>query len=110
MLATRDRCWLTHRRREPWTVCPQCGAPLQWRRTDVDGWVPCDVMPVLYVAGGSLRLVKRRDMLGGCSIYRAGQHCTQKPQYAYMPHYYTCPVLRQERAAWAKAQNTSRGW
>lgn len=67
-------------------------------------------MPVLYVAGGSLRLVKRRDLLDGCAAYHPGKHHAQRPQYAYMPHYYTCPVLRQERAAWAKAQNMSRGW
>ena len=82
-------------------MCPLCGAMIQWRRTDVDGWVPCDQMPVLFVPGGKLKLVKRRDLIANCMVFVPGRHeC--RPQYAWMPHYYTCPVLRKERADYAR--------
>ena len=104
---TRERPWLTHHRREPWVICPLCGAPIQWRKTDVDGWVPCDQTPVLYVQGGRLRLVKRRDLVPGCAVYRPVQH-SGHPQYAWMPHYYTCQVLRKERTQWAYEKRERR--
>ena len=84
-------------------MCPQCSKPIQWKRTDVDGWVPCDETPVMFVKGGRMKLLKRRDLIEGCTIYVPGKHKGQRPQYAYMPHYYTCPVLRRERAEWAAA-------
>ena len=72
----------------------------------IDGWSPCDNTPVMYVRGsGKLKLVKRRDLLDGCEIYIPGKHKAQRrPEYAFVQHYYTCPVLRRERAAWAAAQ------
>lgn len=82
-------------------ICPLCQAPLQWRRTDVDGWVPCNDVPVMYVTGGRIKLVKRRDLIDGCSLYIPSKHKGKRPSYAWMPHFYTCPVLRRERAAWA---------
>lgn len=84
-------------------MCPQCGAPLEWKRTDVDGWVPCDVVPALCVKGGKLRVVRRRELMDGCCPYNARRHPEEKPVYAWMPHFYTCPVLRRERREWAMA-------
>lgn len=85
-------------------ICPLCQAPLQWRKTDVDGWVPCNDVPVMYVYGGRLKLVKRRDLIGNCALYVPRKHHGQRPGYAWMPHYYTCPVLRKERQEWAQTQ------
>lgn len=79
-------------------ICPLCGGPIQWKKTDLDGWVPCDQTPVLFTLGGKLRLVKRRDLVHG-QLYTPGRR--ERPQYAWMPHYYTCPVLRRERREWA---------
>ena len=109
MQQTRDRCWLTHKRREPWMICPLCNQPIAWRRTDVDGWVPCDELPVLFVPGGRLRLVVRRDLLDGCKLYRPGKD-KDRPLYAMLPHFYTCPVLKQERADWAFRKRLEGGF
>jgi len=74
-------------------------------RLVIDGWCPCDNEPVMYVRGGRLKLVKHRDLLDGCAVYIPGKHKVQRrPEYAFIPHYYTCPVLRRERAAWVAAQ------
>ena len=86
-------------------ICPLCGAPIQWRKTDVDGWVPCDQTPVLFIRGGKFRLVKHRDLVYG-QLYTPGRQ--ERPQYAWMPHYYTCPVLRRVRIQWA-SDNRERG-
>lgn len=106
--AERDRCWLTHRRREPWTVCPQCGRPIQWRRTDADGWVPVDEYPAMVVPGGRESVVKHRDLIGGVRLYVPARDRGTPPVYAWRPHYYSCPVLRDERKAWAKARRQKK--
>jgi len=47
-----------------------------------------------------MRLVRRHEIIEGCKLYKtAGEE--ELPRYAYIPHYYTCPVLRSERRAWA---------
>lgn len=92
-------------------TCPLCGAPVTWRRTDLDGWVPCDDLPVLFTTGGRLRLLVRRELVDGCRIYSPKRDLDVRPRYAYMPHYYTCPVLCQERAEWRFRQAcAARGW
>lgn len=85
-------------------LCPLCGAPIQWRKTDVDGWVPCDQTPVLYVRGGPLRLVKRRELISGCAAYVPARH-KGRPEYAWMPHYYSCKVLQEERRAYRERRS-----
>lgn len=75
----------------------------------MDGWVPCDELPVLFVPGGRLRLVVRRDLLDGCKLYRPGKD-KDRPLYAMMPHFYTCPVLKQERADWAFRKRLEGGF
>ena len=101
----RDRCWLTHNRRPTWTVCPSCGRPLNWHRTDLDEWVPCDPDPVLYVEGiGKLKILKKRELIENCELYSKKKHGTVKPMYGLMPHYYSCTALIQERREWALKQ------
>jgi len=68
-------------------------------------WSPCDNMPVLYVQGsGKLKLLKKKEIIENCEIYDRKKHGDARPEYAMMPHYNTCPVLKQERYAWAKSQ------
>ena len=101
MPVVRDRVWLTHKRRMPWTLCPQCQAPLEWRRTDADGWIPCDSIPALYLKGGKIQVVRHRDLIPGCRLYEYEKDKGHKPKYAWIPHFYTCPVLKKERQMWA---------
>ena len=83
-------------------MCPLCETPVQWVRTILGEWTPCDTLPVLFVPGGRLELIRKRDFVGGCAVYDPRGHRQQAPQYAWMPHYYTCSALRRERAAWAR--------
>lgn len=82
-------------------MCPQCGQVIQWRRTDCDGWVPVDEYPALLVRGGKESAVLRRELIGGVRLYVPARDRSIRPIYAYRPHYFSCPVLRSERRAWA---------
>lgn len=84
-------------------ICPLCHQPIMWRRVDWEGWSPCDELPVLFVPGGRLRLVVRREMVDGCKLFNPKKD-HGRPKYGMMPHYYTCPVLRKERIGWAMLQ------
>lgn len=81
-------------------ICPLCHQPITWRRVDCEGWSPCDELPVLFVPGGRLRLVVRRDIVDGCKLFDPKKD-REKPKYGMIPHYYTCPVLKKERRDWA---------
>jgi len=89
---------MAHRRREPWNVCPLCGKPLRWVR--VIEWTPCDEEPVLFVPGGKMTLIKKRDFVLNCALYKRGDK--NRPGTALIPHFYTCEVLRRERREWAR--------
>lgn len=89
-------------------ICPLCHKPIAWRKVDVDGWVPCDELPVLFVPGGRLRLVVRRELRDGCKLFRPGKD-EERPVYGMMPHYYTCPVLKKERADWSFSKRMEEG-
>lgn len=89
-------------------MCPQCGRPIQWRRTDADGWVPVDEYPAMVVPGGRESAVKHRDLIGGVRLYVPARDRGTRPVYAWRPHYYSCPVLRDERKAWAKARRQKK--
>lgn len=54
----------------------------------------------MFVPGGSLRLIVRRDIVDGCKIFDPKKD-KEKPKYAMIPHFYTCPVLKSERRNWA---------
>lgn len=85
-------------------MCPLCGKPLLWKRTDLDEWVPCDEEPVLFVAGGTKKLFKKHELLEDCEVFNPLIHRDVKPQYALIPHFYTCSELKKERAEWARQQ------
>jgi hypothetical protein len=71
-------------------------------------WVPCDPDPVLYVEGGGrLKLFKKREIVDGCQLYNRNKHRFFRPIYGLIPHYYTCPVLKQERIDWARENRRS---
>lgn len=58
--------------------------------------------PALYVEdGGNLKIVSRHELVEGVSLYAPRKHKNTRPQYGRLPHYYSCPVLRNERRAWA---------
>lgn len=96
-----ERCWVIHKRKPYWTICPQCGAPVRWVRLWDGTWSPCDEEPVLYSFPGGktkYKIIAKRDVvLNAVPRPKAGD----KPRYGRIPHYYTCPVLREERRAWA---------
>ena len=104
MKQERERCWPTHRRREPWVLCPLCGAALRWIKLRSEKWTPCDELPVLFVKdGGRTSCVSGRELVVGCSIYSPRLHF-QKPRTGRLPHYYSCPILCRERREWAIQQ------
>lgn len=78
---------------------------MTWVRTIEEFYVPCDEEPILYAKdNGKLKIIKRRDLIDGCSRYDPNKH-TCKPLYGLLPHYYSCPVLRDERRAWARGNS-----
>lgn len=108
----RERCWITHRRPEIWTTCPLCRKPIRWVRLWNDKWSPCDEEPVLFLrksattpGGGRWRkkIVRKREILEDCAIYNPSIDQGARPETGRIPHFYTCPVLKQERREWAIA-------
>lgn len=106
MIANRERCWVTHKRRPFWNECPLCGQPIKWIKLWDGKFSPCDDEPVLFVFSkdAKYKVVVKRELL---------EHITlkippgEKPRYGRLPHYYSCPVLIKERREWAKA---NKGW
>lgn len=106
MQPEKDRCWLTHRKREDWSVCPRCGKPLIWRRNG-DEWTPCDTEPKLCVTGGRWRINKNRELTEAeYRLWKPGYK--EKPIYAMIPHYYTCTPLRDARREFARRMDRCR--
>ena len=103
--AERDRCWVTHRRRETWTRCPLCGAPITWVKLWDGTYSPCDTEPVLVVTdpGSKRQVVRRHELISGYAVYKPGgvNPVGQTATYARLPHCLSCRVLRGERRAWA---------
>lgn len=89
-------------------ICPLCHQPIAWRRLDIEGWSPCDELPVMFVQGGRLRLVFRRDIVDRCKLFDPKKD-QDRPKYGMIPHYYTCPVLKKERAEWAILKRLEEG-
>ena len=106
MRSIQDRCWLKHWKRELWNSCPLCGKSLTWVR--VADWTPCDEEPVLYVPGGKLTIVKKRDYVENCALYKKGDGSDVRPETGLIPHYYTCEVLLKERKDWARDRERVR--
>ena len=48
-----------------------------------------------------MKLLYRRDLISGCKIFNPKKDIEERPKYALIPHFYTCPVLRKERRDWA---------
>lgn len=100
-----DRCWVTSKQRQPWVVCPLCGASLKWVRLWNGEWSPCDEVPVLFTfdAQSKTQIVVKRELVHG-KAYRRGQDAGAV-KLGRLPHYYSCPVLLEERRAWARDNN-----
>lgn len=99
---SRERCWVTHKRRAYWNQCPLCGQPIRWIRLWFREYSPCDIEPVLYSFPGGktkFRVVSKSDVIDNV-VFQSKPG--EKPRYGWRPHYYTCPVLIQERLDWAK--------
>lgn len=98
----RERCWVVHKRRACWTLCPLCGAPVRWVRLWDGTYSPCDEEPVLFWIPegkkGRYKVVSRGEVLEHVSL-KVPKGKTAK--YARLPHYYSCPELRAERREWA---------
>ena len=106
----RDRCWITHKRRAAWNVCPLCGAPIKWVRLWNDEWSPCDDIPVLFLPDIKARtkIIRRRETVSG-AIYKPRRDGTARPIPGRLPHFYSCPVLKQERRAWVMENKYCKG-
>lgn len=101
----RDRCWKTHKKREPWDSCPLCDQPLKWVYNGVE-WMPCNREPILFILHpkGRNAVVYRRRIYDNAILYQPNNNVfyKQQPLQGYMQHYYTCPVLKQERKDYYK--------
>lgn len=87
---------MQHYRREDWKRCPLCGKPIKWVETEFRKYTPCDIEPVLYLEGGNLWLVKNRELIKNCTLYRPGMP-HEKVKYGLNPHVFTCQVLQKRR-------------
>ena len=83
-------------------ICPLCNAPIKWIHLWDDTWSPCDEVPVLFSADAQSKtqVIVRHELLHG-KIYRRGA-APENVKFGRLPHYYSCPVLRGERRAWAR--------
>lgn len=81
-------------------ICPLCHAPVKWVRLFDDTWSPCDELPILFSpdAESRTKIVSRRELVPG-RLFRPGQGAG-KAILGRLPHYYSCPALREERRAW----------
>ena len=96
--------WKRHKKRLYINNCPHCGKELKWIY-DGDEWLPCDREPVLFTMHptGSQTVVYDRKELPYCVIYRKSDpRCQGTPFRGNVQHYYTCSVLKQIRAEYAK--------
>lgn len=98
----RERCWVVHKRRALWALCPLCGAPIKWVRLFDGSYSPCDEEPVLFWVPeskkGRYKVVSKGELIDHASL-KIPKGETAK--YARLPHFYACPVLREERREWA---------
>lgn len=106
MTTEQVKIWKVHRHKGDFDFCPMCGTPLRWIY-DGDGWMPCDREPVLFVMHprGRERVVYQRKVYDNCVIYRKGdERFSDGAIRGNVQHYYTCPVMRENRRAFARAQ------
>lgn len=98
----RERCWVVHRHRAYWNVCPLCGANIQWVRLWDGSYSPCNEEPVLYYIPedkkGRYKVVVKNEILDHASLRVPFGKAVK---YAHLPHYYSCLPLRSERREWA---------
>ena len=96
--------WKTHKRRDEFNECPHCGASLRWVYSG-DVWIPCDREPVLFMMHpeGRSTVVYEKQIFEHCLLYRKNdKRFGSVPLQGNVPHYYTCPVLKERRIAFAK--------
>lgn len=102
MTDNRERCWITHKRRDYWNQCPLCGRPIKWVRLWTGEYSPCDIEPVLYSRPGKqtkYQVVAKNDIWKNV-VFKAVPG--EPPRYGWKPHFYSCPILLAERWEWAR--------
>lgn len=91
--------WKSHKRRLESNVCPHCGRTIKWIYDGVQ-YFPCDEQPVLFTMhpDGKQTLIYKKRELDHCVIYNKNDpKCSGVPFKAHIQHYYTCPVLCEQR-------------
>ena len=95
--------WKTHKHKDDFLECPHCQMPLRWIYV-VDAWIPCDKEPTLFILHpqGKQRIVYKRQLYENCLVYRKGdKRFACEVLQGNVPHYYTCPVLKERRKSYA---------
>jgi hypothetical protein len=95
--------WKSHNHKEDFFICPHCNAPLRWIYVD-EKWIPCDKEPTLFILHptGTHRIVYKRQIYENALIYRQGdKRFTGEILQGNIPHYYTCPILKEHRREYA---------
>lgn len=102
MTTERERCRVIHKRLPWWNTCPLCGQPITWLRLWDGTYSPCDDEPVMYAFSekAKYKVVVKRELVERVTLKLPPG---AKPRYGRLPHYFSCPVLRKERRAWARA-------
>ena len=101
----RKRVWKTHKRRENFDICPDCGKSLKWLYVDYE-WIPCDHEPVMFILhpDGKSTVIYKREIHKNAIMYKKGDIRFNETRVfqGYIQHYYTCHILTQQRREWAK--------
>lgn len=97
--------WKKHKTRLYVDVCPHCGKEIVWIYDGIE-YYPCDREPVLFCMhpNGKQTLIYKRRELPNCILYDPKDpRCRNSAQFkAHIQHWYTCPVLKENRRAWVK--------
>lgn len=104
MIISRPEIWKTHKKKAEFNECPHCGKPLQWIYDGIE-WHPCDKEPVLFILhpDGRNEIMYNRELFNNALVYRSGDKRFDgvRPMYGSIPHYFSCPVLKESRRMYA---------
>ena len=89
----RNRCWLKHRYKEDWEVCPLCRTPIRWVYSDGE-WTPCDREAISYVRDldGKLIIYNGKELIEYCKAYTKGMN--NSVRMGLLPHVFSCDELK----------------
>ena len=100
---------LKHKYRGQNDYCTLCGESIKWIKNMLeDYWIPVDAKPVMYQSHTDGRYIiynRFHKKVPFAFVFgMPGKKPYEKIQQGHIPHYYTCVVLRKQRADYVKGQ------